>query len=120
MKEKIKNLLKNISKIPSDEWSETSGGKYKVIWILDRQKPSVQREWDFDEERLGITNDGRIIWGFDSGCYCPCPWSDYDYGDDSYDTSSYKEFFIDLPNFDEDWEKESSERIDEILKLIKK
>lgn len=119
MKEKIKELLQNLYKIPPKYWSETAGGKYKVVWLLDRQKPSVEADYSFDEERLGITSDGRIIWGFDSGCSCPSPWSASDFGDNSYDTNTYKEFFIQIPDFDTDWDKESAKKIEEILSSIK-
>ena len=119
MKEKIKKLLGNVGKIPEKFWEETDGGMYKVIWLLDRQKPSVEANYSFDMERLGITNDGRIIWGFDSGCSCPSPFSSSDFGDTKYSTNTYKEFFIKLPDFDRDWEKESEAKIDEILLCTK-
>ncbi len=119
MENKIKELIENISKIPEKYWSNTDGDKYKVVWILDRQKPSVEAGYSFDEERLGIVDDGRLIWGFDSGCSCPSPWSTYDFGDENYKTNTYKEFFLALPDFDKDWEKESSVKIDEILSCIK-
>jgi len=119
MKEKIKKLLNNIPKIPEKYWKETDGGKYKVVWLLDRQKPSIQQDYSFDEERLGITSDGKIIWGFDSGCSCPSPWSSQDFGDDNYRTTTYKEFFVSLPDFDTDWDKESALIIEEILACIK-
>lgn len=119
MKEKIEELLNKIDKIPKEFWKETDGKMYKVIWLLDRQKPSVESSYDFDEERLGITSDGRIIWGFDSGCSCPSPWSSEDFGDKNYSTNTYKEFFIKLPDFDRDWEKESEAKINEILQCIK-
>ena len=119
MENKLEKLLSNIEKIPTEYWEETNSKKYKVVWLLNRQKPSVEQCWNFDEERLGITSDGKIIWAFDSGCSCLSPWSSYDYGDNSYSTSTYKEFFIKLPDFDKEWDKESSEKIDEILSKIK-
>jgi len=118
MQEKLEKLLAKIDKIPQDLWEETDGGMYKVIWLMDRQKPSVEACYDFDEERLGITNDGRIIWGFDSGCSCPTPWGSSDFGDKNYNTTTYKEFFIKLPGFDTEWDTESSKKIDEILSKI--
>lgn len=115
---KIKKLLSVVDKIPSEYWQETDGGKYKVIWLLDRQKPSVEACFSFDEERFGITDDKRIIWGFDSGCSCPSPWSRFDFGDENYQTNTYKEFFVDLPEFDKTWDEESCVKIDEILSKI--
>jgi len=118
MKEKIEKLISLVGKIPQEFWSKTDGEKYEVVWLLDRQKPSVEPCYDFDEERLGITKDGRVIWGFDSGCSCPTPWSAGDFGDENYKTNTYKEFFITLPEFDKDWDVESSAKIDLILSKI--
>lgn len=120
MKEKIEKLLEVIEKIPEKYWSKTDEEKYRVVWLLDRQKPSVEEFYSFDVERLGITDDGRIIWGFDSGCSCPTPWSSQDYGDNSYETNTYKEFFVSLPEFDIDWDKEGSDKIDEIIRELNK
>ncbi len=119
MEEKFKELIEKKEKIPQSFWTKTDGGQYEVVWLLDRQKPSVEPSYDFDEERLGITKDGRIIWGFDSGCSCPSPWSQSDFGDKNYKTNTYKEFFIKLPDFDQSWDVESSKKIDEILSCIK-
>ena len=53
----------------------------------------VKKDWDFDEERLGINRFGEIIWGFDSGCSCPSPWDDS--YPDCYDVEkTWKEFVI--------------------------
>ena len=64
----IAELIRNIKKIPDEFFIRTDGGTYRVLWILNRQKPSIQTSYDFDEERFGITPDGMVIWGFDSGC----------------------------------------------------
>lgn len=84
----------------SKDISNLSLDEHIVILILDRQKPSVIRSCDFDEERIGITKFGKVIWGFDSGCSCPSPW------DDSYPScynvsKTWKEFEINLKDFDE-------------------
>lgn len=119
MQEKIKQLLSNLDKIPKDLWEETDGGKYKVIWLMDRQKPSVQADYSFDEERVGITDKGDIIWGFDSGCSCTSPWSSGDFGDDIYDTApTYKEFLLNVSSFDEGWEKDCEVKVEELLSKI--
>ena len=41
-----------------------------VVLLLDRQKPSVIPDYSFDKERIGITREGKVVWGFDSGCSC--------------------------------------------------
>lgn len=64
----IAALIRNIKKIPDEFFVRTEGGQYRSLWILSRQKPSVKQSYDFDEERFGITHDGRVIWGFHSGC----------------------------------------------------
>lgn len=116
LKTKIQKLKKNLNRIPQEFFAETAEGKYKVIWFLNRQKPSVQASYDFDEERFGITIDGRIIYGFDSGCSCPTPWGAGDYGDTSYDVTEYKEFFLNkMPDFDAGWEEDASKRLDDLL-----
>lgn len=114
--EKIDELLKALPNLSDDLFVKTDGGKYSVLWLLDRQKPSVEASYDFDEERFGVTQDGRIIWGFDSGCSCPSPWSQEDFGDESYDVKTWKEFEIgEFPAFDERWQEEIIEKINEIL-----
>lgn len=91
----------------------------EAIFLLNRQKPSVEASYDFDEERIGITSKGKIIWGFDSGCSCPCPW------DDSYPDcyniteKTWKEFIVkDLTSFDggamDEMEKTLSEIKEEV------
>jgi hypothetical protein len=115
----IELLIKNVKNIPEEYWEKTDGKTYDVIWFMDRQKPSIEQSYDFDEERFGITRDGKIIWGFDSGCSCPTPWSQDDFGDANYKTSSWKEFKVKPEDaFDADWEDESYRKIEEILKTI--
>lgn len=64
-----------------------------VLFLIDRQKPSVESSYDFNEERLGVNQYGQIIWGFDSGCSCPSPWNDT--YPNCYDVSkSWKEFIV--------------------------
>lgn len=91
----INQLINNLDKIPDEFFVNTDGRKYRVLWLMDRQKPSVEVNYDFDEERFGITRNKEIIWGFDSGCSCPSPWSQGDYGDESYQVEkTWKEFNI--------------------------
>lgn len=118
-KNEIELLIENVDKIPESYWTQTDGGMYEVVWFMDRQKPSVERDWNFDEERFGVTRDGKIIWGFDSGCSCPTPWSQEDFGDENYDVKEWKEFEVDPETaFDAGWEEESYSTINEILKQI--
>lgn len=64
----VQKLLEVRALLPMDLFRPTEGGNYRVLWFINRQKPSIEACYDFDEERFGITIDGNIIWGFDSGC----------------------------------------------------
>ena len=67
-KNAFKRLKQNLHKIPDAFWVRTAGNQHEVIWFLDRQSPSIEQSYDFEEERFGMTRDGQLIWGFDSGC----------------------------------------------------
>lgn len=118
-KKEIEELINNRHKIPDEFWVKTDGGAYSVIWFMDRQKPSVEQCYDFDEERFGLTKDGNIIWGFDSGCSCPSPWSSEDFGDNSYLVKEWKEFCVSPEEaFDADWQDECYSNLNDYLLLI--
>ena len=120
-KKEIEELIEKRHYIPDEFWVKTDGGVYEVIWFMDRQKPSVEASYDFDEERFGITRDGLVIWGFDSGCSCPTPWGEYDYGDSSYYKKEWKEFCVDPEmSFDEGWEDECYNNLKDFLLLTNK
>lgn len=117
----ITKLIKNIGKVPDEFFVRTDGDKFEVIWFMDRQKPSVEQSYDFDMERFGITKDGLVIWGFDSGCSCPSPWSQEDYGDENYHAKTWKEFNIKPEDsFDKGWEEECYSNLQDYLLLIQK
>jgi hypothetical protein len=90
-----------------------------VILLLDRQKPSVIQSYDFDEERIGITREGKVIWGFDSGCSCPSPWIDA-YPNCYNLSKSWKEFIINLKDFDKEVIEECLRKVKEIKQEIEK
>jgi len=120
LQEKINELISKLLTLPPKLFKETDGGKYKVLWLLDRQKPSVEQSYNFDEERFGLTQDGKIVWGFDSGCSCPSPWSSEDYGDDSYSVKEWKEFILGkFPDFDVPFEEEIISNITKVLETSK-
>lgn len=116
----IKFLVDNFRNIPVKYWESTETNKdRKVVWILNRQKPSVEPYYSFDEERLGITGEGKIIYGFDSGCSCPAPW--YDCGDEVYTEKTWKELevnFKELENF-EGFEMDDKNRLSEIVNTVR-
>lgn len=104
-------LVKNWKNIPDTFKTKIQDGKdSEVILLLDRQKPSRERDYSFDEERISINEKGQVIWGFDSGCSCPIPWRDN--APDCYTcTATWKEFALDTGNFDPDWADECLEMI---------
>lgn len=115
----IEELLANLDRIPDEFFVRTDGGKYRALWIMSRQKPSVEANYTFDEERFGITNDGRVIWGFDSGCSCPSPWGSDSYGDD-YSTREWKDFEVNPETaFDAGWEDECYQNLKDYTLLLK-
>lgn len=133
MEKEIKWLVKNWKKIP-DKFKQSIQGAYgnssvviegvaleehTVILLLDRQKPSVQESYSFDEERIAVTRTGKVIWGFDSGCSCPSPWSD-SYPKCYTCSSSWKEFEVNLKDFDVGVLEECSKIIKEIKKSVTK
>lgn len=94
------------------------GQDHEVCWILDRQKPSVYPSYDFDEERLGVTKEGKVIVGFDSGCSCPSPWDDS--YPDCYEVMTLEEFKTSKKEFDiekkgEEWWQEAYINITQII-----
>lgn len=118
-KQSLEKLLSGLSLIPDEFFIPTEHGDYEVIWFLNRQKPSVSPSYDFDEERFGITKNGEIIWGFDSGCSCPSPWRD---AGDIYEKKDWKEFIL-MPEdigMDEGWQKDALEEISDYLLLASK
>lgn len=118
-KKEIELLIESRHKIPDEFWVRTDGGMYETIWFMDRQKPSVKQSYGFDEERFGITRDGKVIWGFDSGCSCPSPWSSSDYGDTSYLVKEWKEFTVSPEEaFDADWQDECYTNLADYLLLV--
>ena len=126
----VKWIVKNWNKIP-DEFKQnlkphSYSGKIKeipeenhfVVLLLDRQKPSVKSCYDFDEERIGINREGKVIWGFDSGCSCPSPWVD-SYPDCYNVNKTWKQFVINLKDFDRNVREECLESINDIRKYRK-
>lgn len=125
----IEWLVANWDKIPDVHKTNLASDGYRsnnrtglskddevVILLLSRQKPSVVQSYDFDEERIAVTRDGKVVWGFDSGCSCPSPWEDTEY----HQERSWKEFEVNLSSFDEKAVEECIETIDSIRASVEK
>lgn len=128
MEKEINWIVKNWEKIPDSFKTDIKAygdeskpvedlplDEHVVILLLDRQKPSVERSWDFDEERISISRTGKIVWGFDSGCSCPSPWHDR-YPECYSCVKNWKEFTVKLKDFDADWLEVCTASIAEIKK----
>lgn len=136
MEEVVKYIVENWDNIPEDFKQDIRPSKYDytkreyttsgvafvpgipeedhtVVMLLDRQKPSVPQDYDFDEERIGVAKSGAIIWGFDSGCSCPSPFDD-SYPDCYNLDKTYKEFILTPKDFDPDWEEQCVSKLEEI------
>ena len=125
LREAVSWIKKNWDKIPDEFKQNIKPDRYKanmkelnmeghiVVLLVDRQKPSVEAYYDFDEERFGVNRFGDIIWGFDSGCSCPSPW--WDAYPDCYSVSkTWKEFKVNIKDFDRDFEKEALKQFKKI------
>jgi hypothetical protein len=133
MNEEINWIVENWDKI-SDEfkmdirskyWTEKMNNlngldddEHTIVVLLNRQKPSIESDYSFNEERIGVTKTGKVIWGFDSGCSCPSPWVD-SYPDCYTVTKEWKQFEVDANGFDEDWKKECLTKIEKIKSCVK-
>ncbi len=110
-KEDIARLIQKRNLIPDEFWVRIKD--YRCIWFIDGQKPSVEACYNFDEERFGVTRDGKIIWGFDSGCSCPSPWDE----DPEYTVKEYKEFVVgEMPELDPKWNDKTADTLGENLR----
>jgi hypothetical protein len=90
---------------------------HEVIMLMDRQKPSVQVDYSYDEERIGVTKTGAVVWGFDSGCSCPTPWED-NYPDCYAVSRTWKEFIVNINEFDSGVIEECLNTIKEIKERV--
>lgn len=124
LEKKIKKLSKELKKIPDEFWVRSEGGQYEVIWILD-QEDGTAGSYETSQERLGITREGDILWGYSSGCSCWSGWDSNDY----CPTVSVKEFKINMfkeqregKSYSEselnDWEGLASSNLDDFLFLV--
>lgn len=134
LEKEIQQLTNNISKIPDEFWVLAENGK-RVIWFLNREDGTAG-DYETSQERLGLTKEGEIIYGFASGCSCFEGWK----ADDYCPTLSYKEFTLkkihtsgtgesynryadkerdaaDI-SFAEGWDKESLSNMQDFLALV--
>lgn len=120
--EKIPDKFK-ISLRPDSYYSGTASipsldvEEHIVVLLLSRQKPSRMRDYDFDEERIGVTSTGKIVYGFDSGCSCPSPW--YDNYPKCYNVEkTWKQFTLKTEGFDTNWAEECLSSIEDIKRAV--
>ena len=61
----MKYINKSSEKIPTKFYKKFK--KDKVIWLLDKEDIG---QYDFNISKIGLTDQGEIIWCFESGCSC--------------------------------------------------
>lgn len=133
--DKILKLIKNKDKIPEDFWIKSQAG-HEVIWLLSREDGTAG-SYETSQERFGITKEGKIIWGFSSGCSCWDGWKSEDYlghvtwkefilsgnKEPTKDKNYYdkdKEIERDNFGFVADWINEVEKDLDDFLLIFKK
>lgn len=105
IKDKVIQLIDRRHLIPDEFWVGANGKQ--VVWFLDQEDGSAG-DYETSQERLGITRDGEVMWGFSSGCSCWDGWQNDDY----CPTRSWKEF--EISDFDKERRKERSyEQLDQ-------
>lgn len=125
----LQKIIRERNKIPEDFWRKAENGEF-VLWFLSREDGTAG-SYETSQERFGITKNGKIIYGFTSGCSCWDGWSK-----DEFTTKTYKEFEVlnittfpqkeyadrvkdcDI-SFSEGWEDESNGDIKDYLLLLK-
>lgn len=98
LKQAIKKIVKNWEEIKKNQGKDYSWGcpKSIAVWI---GKSDIADSYEVDEEWIGISPQGNIVWAYASGCSC---W-DGDYDEDTKPT--VKEFTLEHKNTPEEWEQ---------------
>ncbi len=109
---KLAELVEKKDRIPDEFWIKSENG-HDVIWVLD-QEDGTAGNYETSQERLGITRNGDMVWGFSSGCSC---WSGWE-SDDYCPTVSVKEFVVDMFSGSENWEAEAQSNLVDFLTLV--
>jgi hypothetical protein len=78
----IKSIVKDYDVLKTKSQYERLS---EAVWVAVKDKSA---DYSVDIERLGITEDGQIVWAYASGCSC---WEG-DYSEES--PATVKEFFI--------------------------
>lgn len=66
----VKTIIKYKDRIPEEFWKTVAKGTKNIIWVWDVRTD----DYEWTSERIGITKDGEVIYGFDSGCSCNSEW----------------------------------------------
>ena len=109
---KLAELVEKKDRIPDEFWIKSENG-HDVIWVLD-QEDGTAESYETSQDRLGITRNGDMVWGFSSGCSC---WSGWE-SDDYCPTVSVKEFVVDMFSGSENWEAEAQSNLVDFLTLV--
>lgn len=92
----IQYIVSNWEKIKSGQKIGWSYPKSIAVWVA---KSDLADSYEVDEEWIGISPQGNIVWAYASGCSC---W-DGDYDEETKPTM--KELTLKHTHTPEDWEK---------------
>ncbi len=98
LQDSIKIIISEWEKLRQEQKKDLSWGKPKsdAVWVA---KSDIAGSYEVDEEWIGISPQGNIVWAYASGCSC---W-DGDYDEDTKPT--IKEFTLVHSHLPEKWEQ---------------
>ena len=95
-KQAIKKIVSNWEKLHAEQKILWSTPKSIAVWCA---RSDISGSYEVDEEWIGISLQGNIVWAYASGCSC---WG----GDFDEETKpTMKELVLNHPIPPEDWEK---------------
>lgn len=94
-KQAIKEIVSNWEELKGKQKEVYYYPKSVAVWVA---KSDIADSYEVDEEWIGISPQGNIVWAYASGCSC---W-DGDYTEETKPT--LKEVVLDHKHTHEDWE----------------
>jgi len=63
----LKWVKDNWDKLPKDTLGYGSNKTKEAVWFIDED---TDEEWGINQEAIGMTKDGKLLWAYASGCSC--------------------------------------------------
>lgn len=96
LNESIQSIVSKWEELRKIQKEEYHKPKSDAVWVA---KSDIAGSYEVDEEWIGISPQGNIVWAYASGCSC---WNG-DYDEDTKPT--IKEFTLKHEHLPEKWEK---------------